>query len=273
MQTDALRAFYQTFGYLHLRAFAAEEIGWITDEYESAWAGRPDLVHTGERTTDYPGIFIAARPALTSLLTHPRLCAVLAALLGEGWMTYGGDGSLKSGDTGWHSDCVYMPGGWEAKTTTPHLKVSFYLDPLTRETGALRVIPGSHLHGDDYARRLDSEIYAGSLGVLPSEIPSVALEVVPGDVILFDHRLKHATFGGGARRRHFAINCIASCEDDARREAARQILRGYRDLQRTDWTARSGWIDWIAAQRPEVLERFHPVLVLGREVMSEATAR
>ena len=33
--------------------------------------------------------------------------------------------------------------GWEAKTTTRHLKVAFYLDDeLDAETGALRVIPG-----------------------------------------------------------------------------------------------------------------------------------
>jgi hypothetical protein len=270
MLTNAQRAFYGTFGYLHLRGFLAEEIGWIADEYEAAWAGRPELVHTGERTTDFPGVFVASRPRLTTLLVHPRLGAALAALLGDHWSTYGGDGSLKSGDTGWHSDCVYMPRGWEAKSTTPHLKASFYLDPLTRETGALRVIPGSHLHGDTYSRLLDTEIYSGSLGIAPSEVPSVALEVVPGDVILFDHRLKHATFGGGPRRRHFAINCIASCDDEARRDAARQILRGYRDLQRVDWGARSGWLDWITAQPPEIAARFHPVLTLGREVMAEA---
>src|SRR3954471_23746981 len=106
MLTDAQCAFYHTFGYLHLRAFLADEIGWISAEYDQAWAARPDLVHTGEKTTDYPGLFIASRPALAGLAAHPRLTAALDALLGSGWSIYGGDGSLKTGDTGWHSDCV-----------------------------------------------------------------------------------------------------------------------------------------------------------------------
>ena len=39
-----------------------------------------------------------------------------------------------------------------------YYKMALYLDPLTRETGALRVIPGSHRWGDDYADALESQI-------------------------------------------------------------------------------------------------------------------
>lgn len=269
MLSDAHRAFYRAFGYLHLRGALAQDIGWITAAFEATWAARPDLVHTGEHTTDYPGIFIASRPELAGLLAHPVIVGALGALLGDSWSTYGGDGSLKTGDTPWHSDCVYMPRGWEAKSTTPHLKVAFYLDPLTQDTGALRVIPGSHLHGDAYAGVLDTAIYAGALGVEAHAIPSVTLASQPGDLILFDHRLKHAAFGGGTRRRQFAINCIASCHDERRSEAARQILRGYRDLQRIDWRKRPGWLEWIASLPPAVAARFHPAVEFGLEVMAE----
>ena len=37
-------------------------------------------------------------------------------------------------------------------------------------------------------------------------MPSVALEVDPGDVIAFNQNLVHASFGGGLRRRLFTIN-------------------------------------------------------------------
>ena len=35
----------------------------------------------------------------------------------------------------------------------------------------------------------------------------MALETRPGDVVLFNHNLKHSAFGGSARRRMFTMNC------------------------------------------------------------------
>ena len=58
-----------------------------------------------------------------------------------------------------------------------HIKIAFYLDVLTGETGSLRVIPGSHLIDDVYAATV-TEMVGGMDG--PS-VPAVALETVPGD--------------------------------------------------------------------------------------------
>ena len=58
-----------------------------------------------------------------------------------------------------------------------------YLEPLAADTGALRVVPGSH-------RDLDE----GSDG------PEVVLETQPGDVIVFDEHLLHSSSGGRDRR-------------------------------------------------------------------------
>src|SRR6185295_19576571 len=98
----------------------------------------------------------------------------------------GSDGNLYVGDTGWHSD------GWNASIL--NIKLAFYLDPVTRDTGALRVIPGSHRMGDQFADRVQREIYKCSenWGMAGRDIPSVALETQPGDVVLFNHNLKHA---------------------------------------------------------------------------------
>ena len=38
------------------------------------------------------------------------------------------------------------------------IKIPFYLDPLTRDTGALRVIPGSHRVGEPYADTIERDI-------------------------------------------------------------------------------------------------------------------
>jgi len=79
---------------------------------------------------------------------------------------------------------------------------------LTRETGALRVIPGSHLIADSYAQKLQEQIsdLRGSLDLTGSEVPALALETQPGDVLCFNHNLKHSAWGGNAWRRMFTIN-------------------------------------------------------------------
>ena len=47
------------------------------------------------------------------------------------------------------------------------------------------------------------------LGVRGQDVPATALETEPGDVLAFHHGLKHASFGGGSRRRMFTINVQA----------------------------------------------------------------
>jgi ectoine hydroxylase-related dioxygenase (phytanoyl-CoA dioxygenase family) len=99
-------------------------------------------------------------------------------------------------------------GGNGART----VKIAFYLDPVRRETGALRVIPGSHrLELDRWEGRSASD--APNLwGIAEEQVPSVALESDPGDMVVFDQRLMHAAFGGGRRRRMFTLNLHAECK-------------------------------------------------------------
>src|SRR5262249_41206291 len=135
-----------------------------------------------------------------TLLDDTRILAIAYSLLGEDFNYMGSDGNYYVGDTGWHSD------GWHSEIR--HIKIAFYLDPVTRDTGCLRVIPGSHLIQDEYAQRLQRQ--AGKtqeqFGLSGREIPAVALETQPGDVVCFNHNTKHAAFGGGTRRRMFTIN-------------------------------------------------------------------
>jgi integrase len=43
-------------------------------------------------------------------------------------------------------------------------------------------------------------------GVSGCDLPVLALETQPGDLLCFNHNLKHAAFGGGTRRRMFTID-------------------------------------------------------------------
>lgn len=101
----------------------------------------------------------------------------------------------------WHSD------GWGRRPR--FVKVALYLDPLTRDSGCLRVIPGSHHLEDGFAGSLQEHIreIPETWGIEGRDLPALALETDPGDVLAFNHNLKHAAFGGSARRRMFTINC------------------------------------------------------------------
>ena len=192
---------FHTFGYAVFRAlFSADEIAWISSEFEQVvdekGGGRQ---HDGSRRTIIvPTIDHSRR--LCTLLDDERILAIAGAILGDDFNYASGDGNYYSGDTGWHQDGNY-----------PDLfaiKMAFYLDPLTADTGCLRVLPGSHKpdsmwRGGAISPRQAEELW----GVAPDQVPGQqALETAPGDLAVFDHNTYHASFGGGQRRRMFTMN-------------------------------------------------------------------
>jgi hypothetical protein len=267
MITAQQKTFFETFGFLRIPAACSADIAWITAEFEAAWKARTDLKQEGKAS--FPITMIAASPRLTSLINHAAVLDAADALLGSGWSCYGGDGNLFAGDTGWHSDCE--PDQWQFKSTVRHVKIVWYLDPTMASTGALRVVPGSHHHGDRYCELVQQGL-VGEGHVLNSgaQVPAHAIETSPGDLVVFDHRLKHASFGGGNRRRMFCINLFGPMHDPVEREAVVSIMRQYRDQQKINWLQGPGWVDWIATMTPEQKRHFLYSLELGAEVAQEA---
>lgn len=204
--TPQQHAHFDTFGYLHFPGLLADRVAAISAAFESVWAanggghnGRP---HDGTVSSSLAQ-FIDRSLVLHTLLDDHRTHDLLEGLLGDDFNYVGSDGNYYSGDSGWHSDTYGERGG------VLFLKMAFYLDPVTRDTGALRVIPGSQRQGEPFAEQLEREIRQGeSLWGMPgSAVPAVALETVPGDVVVFNHALKHAALGGARRRRMFTMNC------------------------------------------------------------------
>ena len=79
------------------------------------------------------------------MLDDARILSIASAILGDDFNYAGGDGDFWVGDTAWHPDGNY-----------PDLfaiKLPFILDPLTRDTGCLRVLSGSHLPNSFWATR------------------------------------------------------------------------------------------------------------------------
>lgn len=197
-------AFFHTFGYLHFPGLLNDRIERIIAEFEILWAaqggGHHGQHHDGKRRSCIVPC-IDRSVYLSTLLDDSRLEGIAASILGDDFNYMGSDGNLYAGDTGWHSD------GWHREIT--HIKMAFYLDPVGRDTGCLRVIPGSHRIGDKFSDALQAEIFQSqeNWNLPDRDVPCVALETRPGDVVLFNHNLKHSAFGGSARRRMFTMNC------------------------------------------------------------------
>jgi hypothetical protein len=109
-----------------------------------------------------------------SLALVQRCASVATGLLGVDVLPSRAKATVYRGDTSWHHD-----------SDLPLTSVGFvaYLDPLDGATGALRVRRGSH--------RREAAV---------DRCPVVVLDSEPGDVIVFDEHLWHASSGGGERR-------------------------------------------------------------------------
>jgi len=133
---------------------------------------------------EYVPMMTAATPVSLSLLD--RVETVAANLLGGSVLPTRAKAVRYSGESPWHSD-----------STSPLESIGFlaYLETLGAQDGALRVLPGSH-HRDfgDALRRLEVE------GAAAPSFPGHVVASEPGDVILIDEHVFHASFGGGVRR-------------------------------------------------------------------------
>lgn len=201
--TAQQQGFFDAFGFLALPGLLKDRMDGIAEEFERVFAahggGHDGKPHDGKRRSAIVP-FLDRSPVLSALLDDPRIEGVAADLLGEDFNYLNSDGNYYAGDTGWHSDGFHEEFRF--------MKIALYLDPLTRDTGALRVVPGSHRPGDRFAGTLRRELGRdGALwGLHGRDIPCAALETKPGDVLAFNHNIRHASFGGSARRRMFTIN-------------------------------------------------------------------
>jgi hypothetical protein len=231
--TEEQIRYYRTFGFLKFPGLFAAEIGAITDAFEEVWAASGRTHDHVKRSSLVP--FIDQHPYLSGLLDDPRIDELATTLLGEDYNYEASDGNYYVGDTKWHSDK-------EPDDSHPSFKIAFYLDPVTASTGCLRVIPGSIFGGDPFATALHDVIpftmdsHPERWGVSGAEVPAYPIESVPGDMLLFNHKIKHSSWGGGDRRRMFTLNMQARFPE-ADLPALREEIRG---LMTADVTVQTG---------------------------------
>jgi len=198
------RAFFETYGILKLPGLVRDRVEGIIADFEKVFVAHGRKPDGTRRRSIVP--FVDQSAGLSALLDHPGLLAVVANLLGPDFNYVGSDGNYYTGDTGWHRDSLYQ--------SNSYLKVAFYLDRVTTNTGCLRVIPGSH---HDAALKIwDGTVTAESeahFGVTGRDIPAVPLENEPGDVLIFNHRVLHSSWDGGSERRMFTMNLGRRAKD------------------------------------------------------------
>jgi hypothetical protein len=237
--TSSLARAFRTFGLGVLRQFfdpgpLAAEIDRVMHD------GLISRVSTTEEIDfQYVPMMTAQTPASLSLLD--RIEAVAVDLLGGSVLPTRAKGVRYSGNTPWHSDSI---------SPLPSIGFLAYLEPLSGKDGALRVLPGSH-HPDfrEALRKLDVEDTAGST------IPAYVVTTEPGDLIVLDEHLFHASFGGRTRRQ-WRVDFVKAPESAAAKDLTRSYFAA---LYPPDWDGGydvdrypSYGPDWRGSSRPAV---------------------
>jgi Phytanoyl-CoA dioxygenase (PhyH) len=191
-------AHFRAFGYVVLPGlFDQPEIARLRDEVTTALAdaygevGRPPA-DDGGILGDYLPLTVDRAPTSQRLVADDeRLFQGAAELLGRPTVPTAPIATCFTGTfTGWHTDQGADIGG---------LKFLIHLEPRTGDTGALRVLPGSHDPG--FAARIEAYRSSdpGNQGFVPWPAPAIVLPTDPGDAIAFDLHLLHSSIGGGHR--------------------------------------------------------------------------
>jgi hypothetical protein len=271
--------FLDTFGYLHLRGLLADAIDGIATGFERLLAENGGEAYAGQhRFTISPGINWS-EGLCRDFLDAPQVDDVLSSVLGPDYQYWNSELNYCSGDTPWHTDSPWP----EDRRTPSWYELLLYLDPLTAETGALRVIPGSHHVRDGFANLIQRGIIDETASALvdPShawavsgpDVPAVALPSEPGDVILLNHMTAHASFGGVARRRLMTAVFFPRLDDAAvqqlidtnrRRGFTRSRLFDDAPILRTASPRRLSHLDQMLAHTPDDRDVLRNLLGLSK---------
>jgi hypothetical protein len=257
---------FRTFGYVTLRGLLSRaEAGTLRQEVTGALADAFGQIATepndlGGISGDYLPLAASRAPFSLSLIADdPRTFGSSAELLGGPTVPSAGIAACFTGDSTWHTRQGPDIGGvilWAD------------LEPRTASTGALRLIPGSHLPG--FERRLceyrAAEPAASGFGHW--EWPHIVVETEPGDVVAFHAHLMNRA-EGGTPRLSWTIDYLPwpGLGRPDQMEAVRRLVLdagefGHEDYDRDRWPI---WRDWVAgaAQIPSRAIALERLQLLG----------
>ena len=221
---------FDTFGFVVLRAaFTYDETERLHNAAEAAYR---DLLGREPRPEDViwePGQ-VEERDDLRWLIEDDRIHESVAELLGERFIWFGSElmrGVDRKGPVHhWHTDGETDPD----KLPFRRLKVMIYLDRLRCDSGALRLIPGSHrspffdaLVPFHKAHQTDEPRFFGMDG---PDIPCYPVETDPGDVVFVNPWLFHSVYGNSGTRRNVVLKYSERPSSDAALRPFRGLVPG-----------------------------------------------
>ena len=203
--------FFAAYGFAVAPGLLRDDIATISDAFDEVFGDpsneRLPWAPVGHRWNPQHIMpnFIERHPRLAGLAADPRVLDLLERLLGTPTTFVGDDASIFCCETEWHYDTP------QVVPDRHHVKVAVYLEPIDAATGAIRVMPGSHLASPTTEGPLapflgfDGEIDART-GIVGERLPFWSLDSTPGDVLVWDYRILHASYGSTEPRRQFALN-------------------------------------------------------------------
>ncbi len=207
---------FRDFGFLVFRQYLSPaEIAQYSREFNAgldSWL--EDGKHDG-KTRHYASLMEEKSPFIAGLADDPRFADVAEQLLGKDVLAIAVDGNYHVDDTLWHADTGSLD--------YTAVKFCIYPDPLTADSGALRVIPGSHR--DPFHSQISREPET-TYNLAQSDVPAYAFESQPGDVLAFNVALWHAAFGGARSRRQGVVVYYEDPDTPAAETAIQQQMRG-----------------------------------------------
>jgi hypothetical protein len=184
-------------------------------------------------------------PLFAGLMEDPRFLNPTKQMYGEDVLGVCVDANRYVGHTGWHRD-----------TATIHqygIKWAFYLEPVDAETGALRVVPGSHAFPDD----APFNKYMSTFEV--DQVPAQALVSQPGDVVGFDLRCWHASLGGSNDRRMCTVVYYGNPKNNAEEQALVNQAKNNAKISWQQFGCKREYLysqDWLS-NKPQNPDRQH----------------
>jgi ectoine hydroxylase-related dioxygenase (phytanoyl-CoA dioxygenase family) len=219
----------------------------LFDAYGSAYGQntRDDLDDESPEANVLPLMSERSPLSMSLVADDPRLWTIAEALLGPVTLASPALGECLIAETPWHRD----PGIGD-----PWVRFRAYLVPCRAGGGALRFVPGSQ--HPPFRDRLDAyraEAHAKGTANLAVDVPCVAVETDPGDVVAFDPRVLHSSTRGHQRLAWNAdYAALPDPSDLACRDRTRELVLELSSWPHPDrWPV---WDEWIA-QRPRSTQR------------------
>ena len=248
MLTQDQKAHFEAFGFLTVtQVLSPDEVQEIVAESERLWEADRGGAPIGDRG-QFMSKFVEQSQVLTRMLDD-RLREAVEDLVGTDFLWAGSEGNFTANNAhGWHND---RPAETESELAFTRLKINIYLDSVTQETGALRVLPGSHRPSFHlglapleaiHHEKGDQDPLATPYGVSGPEMPSFPFESEPGDVVFFNQSLFHAIFNGFYGRRYIALKFTAMPTTD-------EHLNLLKETSGFDFGTQP---EFAASQRPDV---------------------